>query len=235
MPPPRLEDADERLDRAGHEPAALEASLDRVAAVNRRLGGTRAILRRLEPLMPGERPAEVLDVGTGSGELPRAVIEHARRRSRRVRVTALDRHPQTVGIARRRLAPYPEARVLRADALALPFADDRFDIVLLTLTLHHFDDDDAVRVLRELDRVSRGGGLIVDDLERCWPNYFGARWLAATLWRRDPITRHDGPVSVLRAFTPNELTTLARRAGLVRPRVDRHFFYRLMLTAGAGP
>lgn len=230
---PRLEHADERLDGTGHDPVVLEASLAHVAAFSRWLGGRRAVLRRLAALLPPRGPVELLDVGTGAGELPRAIVEWARRRRRPVRIAATDLHPQTLEIARTRLAPYPEIRVERADALALPYPDGRFDIALLTLTLHHFEGDDALRALRELARVSRRA-LLVDDLERCWPNYLGARMLARTLWRRNPITRHDGPISVLRAFTPAELRNLARRAGLRRPRVERHFFFRLMLVAEGG-
>lgn len=230
---PRLEHADERLDATDHDPAVLAASLDDVAAVNRWLGGRRAVLRRLPALLPEGRAAEILDIGTGAGALPRAIVRWARRRGRDVRVTAADLHPQTLDIARDRLADLPDVRVERADALALPYDDDRFDAALLTLTLHHFDGDAAVRVLREMARVSRRG-IIVDDLERCRPNHFGARLLAATVWRGNPITRHDGPISVLRAYTPAELRELARRAGLEHARVERHFFFRLMLTAETG-
>lgn len=228
---PRLADTPERLDSAGHDPDVLAASLDHVAAVNRWLGGRRAVLRHLAAWLPADGRGRVLDVGTGAGDLPRAIAEWGRRRGRRLVITAVDLHPQTVAIARRRLERWPEVRVHRADALALPYADDAFHVALMTLTLHHFDDEHAVRALRALARVARRG-VLVEELERCWPNYLGSKLLAATVWRRNPITRHDGPVSARRAYTPNELLALARRAGLPGARVERHFFYRLALRAG---
>lgn len=119
-------------------------------------------------------------------------------------------------------------RPLTADALELPFADDSFDVSTCTLTLHHFGADDAVTLVREMARVTRGR-VLVGDLERSRLNYLGARVLAATVWRRNPITRHDGPLSVLRSFTPDELDTLGRKAGLRDVRVQRHFPFRLVL------
>lgn len=227
--PARLVHAPEHLDAPIHDPAMLEASLEHVAQVNRWIGGNRSILLHLPDLLPHDGPARVLDVGTGSAAIPRILTAWARRRGIPLAVTATDVHPQIVELARRHTAPDPAITVARADALDLPFPDRSFDVALLSLTLHHFEGDDAIRALRELARVARG--ILVAELERTWPNYLGARLLAATLWRRNPITRHDGPVSVLRAFTPAELLALARDAGLPRPRVHRHPFYRLVLEA----
>ena len=84
-----------------------------------------------------------------------------------------------------------------------------------------------------LARVARGGRILVGELERCLPGYIGARFLAATVWRANPVTRHDGPLSVRRAFTPDELLRLGHRAGLRGPRIHRHLFYRLVLCAEA--
>jgi 2-polyprenyl-3-methyl-5-hydroxy-6-metoxy-1,4-benzoquinol methylase len=163
--------------------------------------------------------------------VPRAIVRAARRERLKVRITACDVHAQTVALARERCRTYPEIDVARADAVALPFADGAFDIALLSLTLHHFADAVQLAALRELARVCRRA-LVVNELERSWPNYLGARLLATTLWRTNPLTRHDGPVSVLRAFTPAELYDRAHVAGLTGVHVRRAFFYRLVLVAG---
>lgn len=141
---------------------------------------------------------------------------------------ALDRHAQIVEIARRRCATYPSIHVVRGDALNLPLADRAVDVAGLSLTLHHFDGDDQVRALRELARTARCG-VVVNELERSWPSYLGARLLASTVWRRNRLTRHDGPVSVLRAFAPAELLALARDAGLREARVRRFSPWRIVL------
>ena len=229
-PLPRRAHAAEYLDEPGHDPRELEASLGHVAAVNRWLGGTRAVLRHVLPRLLPDRTTCILDVGTGDGDIPRAIVRAARRRDLAVRIVAADLHPQILEIARRKTAAYPEISVERADALSLPYPDDAFDIALLTLTLHHFEGEDQEKALRELARISRGV-IVVNELLRSRANYLGARLLAATVWRRNRITRHDGPLSVLRAFTAPELLALSRNAGLREARVYRHFFQRLVLVA----
>ena len=222
------------MDEPGVDPALLEHALDDVAAVNRWLGGRRALLAHLPDALPTRAHARVLDVGTGSGDLPRAVARWAHRAGRRLTLVAVDRHARTLEVAQRRTAD-EALHLARADGLRLPFPDGAFDLALLSMTLHHMEGPDRIALLRELGRVSRGGMVLVGELERSLPSYLGARLLAATLWRRNPITRHDGPLSVRRAFTPREMAELARAAGLVQPVVRRHPFYRLVLLARSVP
>ena len=230
----RAEHAPERMDAPDVEGGRLRHALDDIAAVNRWLGGRRALLRHLpDALPPTPGSARILDVGTGSCDLPLAVARWAEGRGRAISLTGVDLHPGTIAVARERIADRPEIRLARADARRLPFPDGVFHLALLSMTLHHLDGPDLVAALRELGRVARGGVVLVGELERALPHYLGARLLSATLWRRHPVTRHDGPLSVLRAFTPDELLDLARSAGLGRPRVHRHPFYRLVLRAEA--
>jgi SAM-dependent methyltransferase len=221
----RLDGAEERLDAPHHDEATLSRSLDQVAAVNRWLGGRRALLGHLGPWIAGGA-REILDVGTGSGDLPKAMEAWAKRKHHPVRLTLVDAHPQIAALAASRTG----LSTTVADGIRLPFEDGTFDVALLSMTLHHSEGLLQVRMLEELRRVARRH-VLVGELHRTWPNYLGARLLAATLWRFNSLTRHDGPISVLRSFTPQELSDLATRAGLFRPRVYRHFFYRLVLTA----
>ncbi|MGH7475908.1 MAG: methyltransferase domain-containing protein [Longimicrobiales bacterium] len=226
----RLEQGVELLDAACHDHAELAQSLGQLAAVNRWLGGRRALLRRLRQLAGRLTSMTVVDVGTGSADIPRELVRLARTQATQIQVIALDRHPQTVDIARNRCHDFPEIAVGVADACALPLPSRSVDFALLSLTLHHLDGTAQCAALRELARVSRRA-LLVGELERSRPAYAGARLLAATLWRSNRLTRHDGPVSVLRSFTPAELAALAQRAGLGGVRVTRHPFFRLVLSA----
>lgn len=224
---PRLTGATELLDADTHDPVELEQSLDHVAQVNQFLGGRRSLIKTF--LRLNLSSASILDVGTGSADLPRALVRAARQRGMPIHIIASDLHPQMLAIARARCASYPEITVTRADAFALPFAERSFDVATISLTLHHFDRNDQLRILQELRRVSRRA-VIVSELERNRANYLGAKFLAATWWRRNRLTRHDGPMSVLRGFTPHELNELGQAAGFSHTTVRRHFFYRLMLT-----
>lgn len=221
----------ERMDEPGQDPAELGRSLADLRGVNRWLGGTRIVLHHLARLVARHpRPAyRVLDVATGSADIPLQVAAWARSRGIRMRVTATDLHPTTLAFARRGAAADPDVRVEAADALHLPYGDGAFDVVLCSTALHHFDARaDLLRVLGEMDRVGALGG-IVNDLRRSRPALAGARLLAATVWRTHPVTRHDGPLSVRRAFTPAELDELARAAGLAGARVHAHVPFRVAL------
>jgi SAM-dependent methyltransferase len=231
----RATDAPEHMDAPDADRAALAAALDHIVAVNRWLGARRALRRHLPWALPpdGGGPHRVLDVGTGAGDLALAMVAWARARKRPVHVAALDLHSATLRVARDRSAGTDEIAVVRADGLRLPFPDGAFDLVCISMTLHHMDGPDLAGLLREAARAARGGRVLVGELERSLPGYLGARLLAATVWRRNPITRHDGPLSVLRAFTPDELLALGRQAGLARPSVHRHPLFRLVLRGEA--
>jgi 2-polyprenyl-3-methyl-5-hydroxy-6-metoxy-1,4-benzoquinol methylase len=224
----------ELMDRPDADPEELARSLEDLRSVNRWLGGTRAVRHHLSRLCAAHPQAEysILDVATGSADFPVALVGWARRAGLGLRVVATDLHPATLSEARRRTADIPEVEVQAADALHLPFDDGAFDVTLLSTALHHFDHRaDAVMVLREMARVSRIG-IIVNDLRRSLPALIGARLLAATVWRRHPITRHDGPLSVRRAYSAGELRELADAAGLAGARVHRHVPFRLVLVTG---
>jgi SAM-dependent methyltransferase len=221
----------ELMDQPAQDRAELARSLDDLRGVNRWLGGTRVILHHLADLV-ARHPRDayrILDVATGSGDIPREIARWARGEDVPVQIVATDNHATTLAFAREHTAAEPDVRVEEADALRLPYADGSFDFVLLSTALHHFDDErDCIRVLREMHRVSRIA-LVVNDLARSRTALLGARLLAATFWRRHPVTRHDGPLSVRRSFTPDELRALSARAGFANGRVKAHFPFRLSL------
>lgn len=220
----------ELMDHPNADPEQLGYSLQDLLQVNRWLGGRRSaldlILRLAGKLPPQE--VTVLDVGTGGADVPLALVSEGRRRGLDLRVTATDLHPLTVGWARAATAAEATIEVIEADALRLPFEDDNFDLAMCCTTLHHFSRDDAIQALRELSRVARSG-VVVTDLARSRLALFGARVLAATVWRGHPITRHDGPASVCAAFTVRELESLAAEAGIGSFQVLRQPIFRLAL------
>lgn len=196
----------ELLDGDGLTPAEISANLADLARLNRLPGGAGAsvaAIRRLE----GPRSAlRVLDVGAGGGDLAIAFARHG------WTIVAVDRHPQVLRIARRRIGSTPRIELQEADAVSLPFADGAFDVTHASLLLHHLDPDEAVAVLREMARVS-AAGIVVNDLRRGWSA--AAVTLATTaVLARSGVTRHDGAISARRAYTLEEQDRLMADAGL---------------------
>ena len=220
--------ATEHLDAAKHEPAQLDLTLDHLATVNRWLGGTRVVLKHLRQWLLEGGCSRVLDVGTGGGDIPRAIVAWAAKGRRAVDVHGVDIQVPIAFRARDRCASESLIRVAVADGMRLPFADNTFDVATSSMTLHHLDDSHTHVFVAELSRVSTRA-VIINDLERHPINYYGARVLAVTVWRTDRYTRHDGPISVLRSFSPRELHRVGEKAGLRNVVVYRHFPYRLAL------
>lgn len=228
---PSRTEGDELLDERGHNPAELAASLRDVRRVNQLFGGlgtVRSQLPRLLAATSPEQPVTILDLATGSADIPINVVRWAQYEGRAVEITATDFSADILAIAARRVAEYPNIHLLQCDAREVPVADASFDIVLCSLALHHFSPPDAARVLAEMDRVSRVG-FIVNDLARSRPGYIGA-WLVGRIATRNRITQHDAPLSALRAYTPEELRTLFDMAGVTDVEIKRSPWFRMVAT-----
>lgn len=221
--------APEYLDAPGQDPVEFAGLLEAVRRTNRWYGGRTLILGYLARFADAvlHRPLTVLDVATASADIPATIAGWARARNIETRIAALDIHPDILKAARQVIRSLPEITLIRGNAFALPFADHSVDVVIHALALHHFTFDEAVAVLREINRVARGG-FVVNDVLRSWPAYAGAiadTWLIG----RNRLARHDGPLSVLRSFTWPEFHDLAAAAGLEHVEIRRHHLQRAVL------
>lgn len=221
-------EAAELLDAPDHHAWELAANLRDIRLVNRLAGGSATILHYL-PALIGEtsqnRPLSLLDLATGSGDIPLAVADWAARGGVTLEITASDASPQILAEARRMLAGTPNVAFAEWDARQVPMPDGSFDIVLCSLALHHFTPADAVLVLREMDRLARIG-FVVNDIRRS-PAGYASAWLASRVATRNRLTRHDMPLSVQRAYTPAELRALCDEAGIDGVRVATHPLFRM--------
>ncbi|MCP3979582.1 MAG: methyltransferase domain-containing protein [bacterium] len=233
LPVPQRSHAPEWMDRADNTRADLEGALRDIELTNRLLGGRKALLRALRPhLAPGPSGRlELLDVGTGSADLPLALACFAESSGASVRITAVDRDPTTAGLAAEQTASTTCVRVVQADAFRLPFAPRSFDVVTASMFLHHFRHEDVVRLLDSFRSLARRA-VVINDLRRHWLPY-GFIYLVARLTRRHPMYVHDAPLSVLRGFTAPELREAATEAGAADFRLDRRWPFRLVLTLPA--
>ena len=200
----------ELMDRPQPVTLELESDLRNLRQLNRYFGSYALVehfLRRW--IQPGAQ-LRVLDLATGSGDIPRLVIDHARKVSATVTVDAIDQQESTLKIARALSANYPEIDFKTGDVLT--FDDSaKYDIVLCSLALHHFGDDSAAQLLRRCRELSRRY-VLVSDLRRGPLATIGAYLLTAVIFR-DSMTRTDARLSSARAFSFREFRSLAARAG----------------------
>lgn len=222
---------EELLDAGEGTDDDVARSLSDLRRINRFLGGRKVVLRALSSCLDGRSAEEVslLDVGTGSADIPIAVAESWRLRGLRRFIAAVDISERNLRISTARLGVSSEVHLVRADSLKLPFAARSFDFVTASHFLHHFRDEDVVRLLADFGRIARRA-VIVNDLVRNLVPYYFTR-IAFPILATSFLTRNDGPISVLRGFTPEEMNELAGRAGLRTRHVKRVFPYRLSLIA----
>jgi SAM-dependent methyltransferase len=219
--------AAELMDDPAVDAAELAENFTDIERANAWFGGARPVVREVF----ARDARRVLDVGCGSADIPRALLAEGRRRGVPLQVVGLDRSATVLAIARERSKDEPELSFVQAEGEALPFGDGEFDVATCNLALHHFDPPAAVTLLRELRRVSRVAP-VVCDLRRSRLGYVATRAFAALI-ARNRLTKHDAPLSVLRAYSPGEALDLARRAGWHAPQVRRDAFFRMVLSDGA--
>jgi 2-polyprenyl-3-methyl-5-hydroxy-6-metoxy-1,4-benzoquinol methylase len=200
----------ELMDRPQPVTAELASDLRNLRELNRHFGSHALIMHFLRRWIQPGAQLRVLDLATGSGDIPRLVIDHAREVGAKVTVDAIDQQSSTLEIARGLSADYPEIDFKEGDVLSFG-EDGQYDIVLCSLALHHFDEPTAVRLLERCRRLSKRF-VLVSDLRRCFLATVGVYLLTALIYR-DPMTRNDGRLSAARAFSFRELGLLGERAG----------------------
>jgi ubiquinone/menaquinone biosynthesis C-methylase UbiE len=195
----------------------LEGNLRDLARVNRLLDGAGVSWRAIRPFVASSAQLRVLDIGTGGADIPRALLGAARRANLDLEIVATDVRPEIVAFAWQTAAAHDppfEVRLAAEDRIDEP--DASFDVVHASMVIHHLDPPDAIALLREMGRVA-SRAVIVNDLDRRRPWLIWARALTR-LTTRNEYTRNDAPLSVERAYRPNELVQMATRAGLVDTR-----------------
>lgn len=221
----RLTDAVELLDGPLDDPVALAGNLRDLRRVNRWLGGASLSTAAIEALAAHRVQLTLLDVGTGGGDIPVALLDWARRRGRRLSVVGIDSRPEIIAEAARAHVGREADVGLElqiGDGRSLPYPDRSFDVAHSSLLLHHLGPADAVALFREMGRVARLG-VVVNDLHRGRLAWLGA-WLMSHLLTGNRYTRHDAPMSVRRAYRVPEVTDLLRSAGLTPVRTIRGAF-----------
>ncbi len=198
------------MDRPQPVTPELRADLRNLRSLNRHFGSHALVQKFLGRWIVPGAPGTVLDVATGSGDIPRLIAGHARRVGAPVAITAIDRQSSTLEIARTESAAWPEITFVEADALAWTPVEP-YDFVFCSLALHHFSEADAVGLLRRMAGWFRKG-LLVADLRRGPLASAGVFLLTHTFYREE-MTRVDARLSARRAFSFPELGQLARQAG----------------------
>ncbi|MBI2677450.1 MAG: methyltransferase domain-containing protein [Candidatus Koribacter versatilis] len=210
----------ELLDTDAGTPAEIESSLADLRAINRRFGGAETLFQlvRAAARQRGLARLSLLDVAGASGDVPRSVQSRLRDEGIELAVTVLDR------VAGHLNGCFP---AIAADALRMPLRDASFDLVSCSLFLHHLEPEEIISFVDEALRVTRHA-VLLNDLRRT-PLHLALVYAARPLFR-SPLTKHDAPASVRRAYTPSELRTLVGRTRAARVELSTFYLFRMGAT-----
>jgi len=200
----------ELMDRPQPVSKELADDLRNLRQLNRFFGSYALVGRFLRRWIKAGDRLHIVDLATGSGDIPRIVVDYARKAGATVKIDAVDRQSATLEIAKHLSENYPEISFIAADILEWqPSAPA--EVVLCSLVLHHFSEEDAVRVLCRCRELSKQF-VLVSDLRRGLLASVGV-FLLTELIFRNPMTRYDARASAARAFSFKEFRSLAERAG----------------------
>lgn len=211
----------ELLDTDAGTRAEVEASLADLRMVNRWFGGAGVMCNLIERVARATGLVELslLDVAAATGDIAATARNRLAQRGVHLSVTLLDR-------ATSHFEPGPPR--VAGDALALPFADSSFDVVGCSLFTHHLEPDEISCFVTEGLRVARQA-VLINDLRR-HVAHLVLTYAGLPLFR-SRLTRHDGPVSIRRAYTAEEMREMLSRTPAARVEITNHYLYRMGVVA----
>ncbi|WP_411030652.1 methyltransferase domain-containing protein [Spongiimicrobium sp. 3-5] len=191
------------------EPSLLKVLKD-INTSNKLLGGTKITLRAMLKLMD-ENPREVytvVDMGCGDGEMLREAALLCREKKHKANLVGIDLSNAAIKIAKERSSGFPEITFLQQDILTLNTSTFVCDILLCTLTMHHFSNQQIPVFLTKFGKLARIG-TIVNDLQRSSLAYALFKAFSA-IFIKTKIAKHDGLVSIQSGFTKKELVVFSK-------------------------
>jgi ubiquinone/menaquinone biosynthesis C-methylase UbiE len=231
----------ELLDTDTGTSREVEDSLADLRVINRYFGGlhtmTQLILRVARER--NTRKISWVDVGGGTGDLAALTSKALRKYGIELQTTLLDRMPSHMSAAvggQTRDLPGTGKNGLHssigADALALPFKDNSFDVVGCSLFVHHLEPQQVLEFAGQALRIARHAFLI-NDLVR-HPMHLALAYAGYALYR-SPLTRHDSVASVRRAYTLEEIENMLRQTDAERIEMRKFFLFRMGVIAWKKP
>lgn len=192
--------------------AEFRACLRDLVHVNRTVFSYRPTLNWLEQFTANsQKPLHIVDVGCGAGDMLRRIERWARRRKMAVRLTGIDRNPFAARAAQEFGGANSSVEWVTCEAYDYQ-PQVKIDLVISSLFTHHLSDPEIIEFLRWMEKVT-ARGWFVNDLHRGRTPYYAFKFLANGMrWHR--FVRHDGPVSVLRSFSPDDWRRYTDQAGL---------------------
>jgi 2-polyprenyl-3-methyl-5-hydroxy-6-metoxy-1,4-benzoquinol methylase len=199
-------EAPEIMDNFDMKGEILRDALDKIASINKLLGGNKVTIDGVKALLKGvDKTAviRILDVGCGNGDMLRTLADYGFHSGHKLRLYGIDANAFTIQHASALSTGYSNISYHCEDIFLEQLPAPDFDIILCTLTLHHFKDNEILSLLRFF-HAHATLGIVINDLHRSKLAYYLFTALCS-VFRLNDMSREDGLVSILRGFKKKDL------------------------------
>lgn len=220
-------DKPEIMDDFAMEGEILRDALVKIAIINKLLGGNKLTLQGIAILLSKKdknQQITIVDVGCGNGDMLRNLADFGIKNNLDLQLIGIDANNFTVNVARELSIHYANIRYRCEDVFDESFAQLKCDIVLCTLTLHHFKDNEIMQIASVFN-TNASIGIVVNDLQRSIISYRLFQ-LLCFVFRLNDMSREDGLTSILRGFKKEELVQFSEKLNLKKYTIQWKWAFR---------
>ncbi len=205
----------------------VDQTLRELEVINKWLGGNQVTINGIAKLLNDHRSREeltIIDVGCGGGDMLRLIDGWAKRKNKKVKLIGIDANPNIISFAKNNLNDLPHIEFKAIDIFSEEFKALHCDVVIGTLFFHHFSLQQLSSFFNGLKKQVRIG-IVVNDIHRHTLAYYSIKMLTS-LFSKSAMVKFDAPLSVLRAFTKNELREMLSAAGILNYTIQWKWAFR---------
>jgi len=220
-------DTPEIMDDFTLEGEVLREALDKITKINRFLGGNSLTLNGVKELIltvPKSKLITIVDVGCGNGDMLRVLSNYGKENNYSFNLIGIDANAFTVNHAKKLSESYSNITSKCEDIFELDFSQLKCDIILCTLTLHHFKNEEIESLLTTFYANSKLG-IVINDLHRS-RLAFRLFQIICFLFQLNSMSREDGLTSILRGFKKEELVTFSKKLDFKKYKIQWKWAFR---------
>ncbi|WP_394775622.1 methyltransferase domain-containing protein [Flavobacterium sp.] len=202
----------EIMDDFSLEGKELQDALDKIARINQLLGGNKLTLHGIKRLLnktDTQKTIVIADIGCGNGDMLRMLADYGQKNKLNFKLIGVDANEFTINYAKKLSTEYPNIEYICVDIFSEGFTQIKYDIVLCTLTLHHFTNDEILNIITIFNNNATIG-IVINDLHRSKLAYRLFKMIGI-IFNLNRMSREDGLVSILRGFKKNELESFSKK------------------------
>jgi ubiquinone/menaquinone biosynthesis C-methylase UbiE len=226
----------EIMDDLEYAGEMMDKTLGELEIINRWLGGNRVTINGISKLLEGKTGhnlLKVVDLGCGRGDMLLLIDSWSKKYDVKLQLTGIDANQYVINAARKRLSAFPHIQLQAVNVLSPDFQKEKFDIVIGTLFYHHFTDEQLIAFFSRLKKQA-AIGFLINDIHRHSLAYYSIK-LLTSLFSRSSMVKYDAPLSVLRAFSREELSNILRSAGIENFTIKWKWAFRWQVIVFSNP